>query len=68
MRSLIVQGAGIVINRATKGNLNSKLLTKWILKKQKEKCRGKNWYVPLQLSFYELLEPSLSAVDHTTRK
>lgn len=37
MRSLIVQGAGIVINQATKGNLNSKQLTKWILKKQKEK-------------------------------
>ena len=33
----MVQGAGIVINQATKGNLNSKQLTKWILKKQKEK-------------------------------
>ncbi|MEI3086853.1 MAG: transposase [Parasutterella sp.] len=37
MRSLMVQGAGIVINQATKGNLHSKQLTKWILKKQKEK-------------------------------
>lgn len=37
MRSLMVQRAGIVINQATKGNLNSKQLTKWILKKQKEK-------------------------------
>ena len=33
MRSLMVQGAGNVINQATKGNLNSKQLTKWILKK-----------------------------------
>lgn len=37
MRSLMVQGVGIVINQATKGNLHSKQLTKWILKKQKEK-------------------------------
>ena len=29
----MVQGAGNVINQATKGNLNSKQLTKWILKK-----------------------------------
>lgn len=37
MRSLMVQGAGSVINMATKGKLKSKQLTKWILKKQKEK-------------------------------
>lgn len=37
MRSLMVQGAGNVINMATKGKLKSKQLTKWILKKQKEK-------------------------------
>ena len=37
MRSLMVQGAGSVINMATRGKLKSKQLTKWILKKQKEK-------------------------------
>lgn len=38
----MVQGAGIVINQATKGNLNSKQLTKWILKKTKrENAVGK---------------------------
>lgn len=37
MRSLMVQGAGCVIRLATCGKLKSKQLTKWILKKQKEK-------------------------------
>lgn len=37
MRSLMVQGAGCVVIMATKGTLGSKQLTKWILKKQKEK-------------------------------
>ena len=37
MRSLMVQGAGSVINMATKGKLKSRQLTKWVLKKQKEK-------------------------------
>ena len=37
MRSLMVQGAGSVINMANRGKLESKQLTKWILKKQKEK-------------------------------
>ena len=37
MRSLMVQAAGSLVNMATKGKLKSKQLTKWILKKQKEK-------------------------------
>ena len=37
MRSLMVQGTGCVVIMATKGTLGSKQLTKWILKKQKEK-------------------------------
>lgn len=37
MRSLMVRGAGCVVIMATKGTLGSKQLTKWILKKQKEK-------------------------------
>lgn len=41
MRSLMVQGAGSVVNMATKGKLKSKQLTKWILKKQKKKGHGK---------------------------
>ena len=33
----MVQAAGSLVNMATKGKLKSKQLTKWILKKQKEK-------------------------------
>ena len=40
MRSLMVQAAGSLVNMATKGKLKSKQLTKWILKKQKEKMPG----------------------------
>ena len=34
---IMVQAAGSLVNMATKGKLKSKQLTKWILKKQKEK-------------------------------
>ena len=68
MRSLMVQGAGSVINMATKGKLKSKQLTKWILKKQKEKMPWGNLYALLPQSFYGLLELFLSAVNHITLK
>ena len=67
MRSLMVQAAGSLVNMATKGKLKSKQLTKWILKKQKEKCHGENSYAPLPQSFYGLLELFLSATNHITQ-
>ena len=69
MRSLMVQAAGSLVNMATKGKLKSKQLTKWILKKQKEKnAMGKTRNAPLPQSFYGLLELFLSAVNHITLK
>lgn len=64
----MVQAAGSLVNMATKGKLKSKQLTKWILKKQKEKCHGENSYAPLPQSFYGLLELFLSATNHITQK
>ncbi len=57
MRFLMVQRAGSVINMATRGKWESKQLTKWILKKQKEKMPWENWYVLLQLNCYGSLGP-----------
>ena len=37
MRSLMIQAAGSVILMANKGNLKARALSKWILKKQREK-------------------------------
>lgn len=56
-----------MINQATKGNLNSKQLTKWILKKQRENAVGK-LVCAVAAKLLQLSEQSLSAVNHTTQK